>query len=266
MTEQNKVPMPHLWIVLGRAYRSLVEFIEGGIAAQGICISDFIVLEILLHKGPLPMSTIAERTRLSTAMMTAAIDRVETRALVKLQEPSSDQRSDRVVELTKDGRKRISTIYKKHERDIEVVMGILSPDDRAHLYLGLKNIGLYAEQCQLARFTEKQGGLAAWQLRRAADCMEATLSRPVPLAELAGKVGLSESQFRRAFKASTGCPPYRWKQNLRIAKAQEFLRDGVLPLVQIALATGFVEQSHFSRVFQRVVGVSPGVWQRDHRP
>jgi AraC-like DNA-binding protein len=53
--------------------------------------------------------------------------------------------------------------------------------------------------------------------------------------------------------------------NARIAKAQELLLQGSMPLSQIALDTGFAEQSHFTRVFRRVVGASPGAWQRERR-
>jgi transcriptional regulator GlxA family with amidase domain len=53
--------------------------------------------------------------------------------------------------------------------------------------------------------------------------------------------------------------------NLRVLEAQEMLRDGERSQADIALATGFAEQSHFSRVFKEVVGVPPGAWQRAHR-
>jgi AraC family transcriptional regulator len=53
--------------------------------------------------------------------------------------------------------------------------------------------------------------------------------------------------------------------NQRVLEAQEMLRDGKRSQADIALATGFAEQSHFSRVFKEVVGMPPGVWQRAHR-
>ena len=55
----------------------------------------------------------------------------------------------------------------------------------------------------------------------------------------------SQSYFGRAFKASSGVSPHRWLLDHRIARVQELLLDGELPLVQIALETGFSEQSHF---------------------
>ena len=111
----------------------------------------------------------------------------------------------------------------------------------------------------------KQGGLAPWQLKRAKEFMEANLSTSVRLRELADLTRLSQSQFGRAFKASTGLAPHHWQMNLRINRAQQLLLDGELTLAQIALVTGFSEQSHLTRVFRRIVGVSPGSWRRDRR-
>jgi transcriptional regulator GlxA family with amidase domain len=87
----------------------------------------------------------------------------------------------------------------------------------------------------------------------------------VRLKELSAIVGLSQSQFGRAFKASTGLSPHQWQLNARITKAQELLLAGALPLSEVALVTGFAEQSHFNRVFKSVTGTSPAVWRREHR-
>jgi AraC-like DNA-binding protein len=131
------------------------------------------------------------------------------------------------------------------------------------LYRLSKKLGLHSEGLQLARFRDRQGGLSRSQLRRATTFL--AKGSLASLAEIAAKLGLSPSQLSRAFKTSTGFPPHRWQLNHRIAKAQELLRFSGLPLSQIALATGFAEQSHFTRVFKKVVGVSPGAWQRDNR-
>ncbi len=266
MKQAANISTPKLWIVLARAYRSLVDFLEGGILVQGVSISDFMVLEVLLHKGPLTMEAIGDKTWLASASMNSAVDRLETRGLVRRGHGPNDQHPAWVIELTKGGHKLSTRLYERHERDIEAVMGSLSSEERSQLYHGLKKIGLYGEKRQLARFKDRPGGLAPWQLRRATDYLAKQLSASVSITEIAAKLRLSQSQFRRAFKVSMGIPPYRWLLNVRIAKAQELLRDGVLSLVQIALASGFADQSHFSRVFQKIVGVSPGTWQRGHRP
>ena len=83
MTDKNKVSAPRLWLVLARAYGSMVDYIEDSIAAQGLGISDFMVLEVLLHKGSMTISAIGEKVLLASASMTSAIDRLEKRELVR---------------------------------------------------------------------------------------------------------------------------------------------------------------------------------------
>jgi AraC family transcriptional regulator len=59
--------------------------------------------------------------------------------------------------------------------------------------------------------------------------------------------------------------PHQWQLNARITKAQELLLSGALSLSEVALITGFAEQSHFTRVFKSVTGTSPAAWRREHR-
>jgi AraC family transcriptional regulator len=109
------------------------------------------------------------------------------------------------------------------------------------------------------------GSLAPWQLRRATEYIMGHLSEAVRLRDLADLTGLSQSQFGRAFKVSTGVSPYQWQLKARIERAQQLLVDGDRSLAQIALDTGFSEQSHLTRVFRNIVGATPRSWQRDRR-
>ena len=109
------------------------------------------------------------------------------------------------------------------------------------------------------------GRLAPRQLRRITEYIVEHLSEAVRLRELSAIVGLSQSQFGRAFKASTGLSPHQWQLHARITKARELLLAGTLPLSEIAVVTGFAEQSHFTRVFTRITGTSPAVWRRERR-
>ena len=255
-----------LVIVLGRAYRSLGGFLEGGLALQGISAADFAIMEALLHKGPLAASVIAAKVaQVPNAAMKLAIGRLVRRGLIRRQ-TSRNGSATEVFELTPEGRKQITGIYEQHERDIQAVLDILSPREQKQLRELLKQIGLQGDRYQRARSKDQRGGLAPWQLRRVTHYMTEHVADSVPLEELAAQTGLSASQFRRAFKLSTGISPHRWQTQLRILEAQELLREGNLSLAGVSLATGFAEQSHFSRVFKEVVGVSPGVWQREHRP
>lgn len=77
------------------------------------------------------------------------------------------------------------------------------------------------------------------------------------LEELAGSVGLTRYQLSRAVKRATGLAPVAWRQNSRVARARDLLREG-RPIAETAHALGFTDQSHFHRVFRAHVAASPG--------
>jgi len=107
-----------------------------------------------------------------------------------------------------------------------------------------------------------QSRLAPWQLKRVTEFINANLAETLQLCDLAALSGLSPSHFGRAFKGSTGLPPHRWHLNQRIERARVMLADAEASLADVACATGFADQSHFTRVFSRAVGISPGAWRR----
>jgi len=262
--ETPDIPTPKLVIVFMRAFRALAEFLETGLAREGIQNPDFAILEALLHKGPLTLPDLEQKVRLAAGPLNVAIERLRRRGMVR-EQPASDPRHAGGFELTEEGRTTITRIYDRHTEDIETVMGVLTPGERRHLWQSLKKVGLRGERCQHARSKDQRGGLAPWQLRRATEYVAEHLAETVLLKDLAGQTGLSPSRFGRAFKLSMGISPHRWQMNLRVLEAQEMLRTGTRSQADIALATGFAEQSHFSRVFKEVVGVPPGLWQRAHR-
>jgi MarR family 2-MHQ and catechol resistance regulon transcriptional repressor len=144
MKTAEQISAARLWLVMARAYGSIGSYIEGSFEAQGIGLSDFMVLEVLLHKGPLTISTIGEKVLLASASMTSAIDRLETHGLVRRKNCESDRRV-RLVELTSEGRKFIEELYGRHEKDLELIAAGLSDAERRTMYSGLKKIGLAAQ-------------------------------------------------------------------------------------------------------------------------
>lgn len=110
-----------------------------------------------------------------------------------------------------------------------------------------------------------RGGLAAWQLQRARDFINVNLANDPSIAGIAHECGLSSGHFARAFKRSTGVPPYQYLTKMRVERAKELLNDPRCELADIALLCGFVDQSHFTHVFARSEGYSPGRWRRIHR-
>ena len=109
------------------------------------------------------------------------------------------------------------------------------------------------------------GGLAPWQVELVAGLLLNQLSRGLPVAELARRCGLSRSHFTRAFKASVGLPPHRWLMLFRIARARDRLETSADSIADIAFDCGFADQSHLTRVFHDVIGVSPAAWRRRAR-
>jgi AraC family transcriptional regulator len=109
-----------------------------------------------------------------------------------------------------------------------------------------------------------RGGLASWQLQRACDFIKANLAGDPSISDIADKCGLSASYFVRAFKQATGVPPHRWLTKQRVERAKELLQDPSGELSDIAQLCGFVDQSHFTRVFSKSEGHSPGRWRRLH--
>jgi transcriptional regulator GlxA family with amidase domain len=107
-----------------------------------------------------------------------------------------------------------------------------------------------------------RGGLAPWQKRKIERYVRENVDRPLPRDELAAQVSLSTCHFSRVFKETFGESPHAYIIRLRLKLAQELLLSTDEPLGQIALACGFADQSHFTKVFRRGVGETPNVWRR----
>jgi len=95
--------------------------------------------------------------------------------------------------------------------------------------------------------------------------IEANYAERVTLAALADTVGLSPFHLVRVFQRAVGMPPHVYLESVRIRHAQRLLVSG-LPLAEIAYATGFSSQSHFTSRFRLIIGVTPGVFRSMHGP
>ena len=153
----------------------------------------------------------------------------------------------------------------------EIIRPALSQPDEANR-LALDHVTLALAAHVLERYGglrraggPPKGGLAPWQERRARDALSANLLGELSLVELARDCGLSVSHFSRAFRRTLGMPPHRWLLSLRVGRAKELMLATNDLLADIALACGFNDQSHFTRVFTAIAGVSPGAWRRSNR-
>lgn len=121
----------------------------------------------------------------------------------------------------------------------------------AQTYGGMRSIAAFA-----------RGGLAHWQVKRACERLDADLGGKLSLQQVAAEFGLSVSHFSRAFRNSNGQPPRQWLLRRRAEAAQQLTTVRELPLAKIAISVGFANQSHLTRAFSAVVGVSPAAWRR----
>jgi AraC family transcriptional regulator len=108
-------------------------------------------------------------------------------------------------------------------------------------------------------------GLAPKLLRTLLEDIEANLEGDLSLSRLAGLAGVSLDGFIRLFKRSTGVPPHQYVLRKRVERAQALLGNPSLSLAEIALLTGFADQSHFSRMFHRLTGHAPRQYRRTLR-
>ncbi len=136
--------------------------------------------------------------------------------------------------------------------------GLLRANETAHevLSLLLRSQGVNRTGAVL------KGGLAVATRRRLRDYIDANLTQPLTLGELARVANLSEFHLARMFRASFGLPPHAWIAQQRLERARGLLRTTSLPLADIATQSGYANASHFSHRFRQGAGVSPAVYRQ----
>jgi len=110
-----------------------------------------------------------------------------------------------------------------------------------------------------------RGGLAGGALRRVRAYIEAHIGERISLDQLARQAGVSRFHFARQFRLSTGQSPMGYLRRVRIERSKSILQTRDTTIAEVAARLGFSDQSHFTRIFGRLVGVSPGSFARcDH--
>ncbi len=130
----------HVWLVMLKAMRALTRYAAAGIEGTGLGNSDFRVLEVLLHKGPLPVNTIGPIVDLTPGSISIAVDRLVAKGLVSRVESTEDRRV-RIVTLTSPGRGLIAAAFRKHAGQMKEVFSELSANELRGFELALKKVG-----------------------------------------------------------------------------------------------------------------------------
>ena len=107
------------------------------------------------------------------------------------------------------------------------------------------------------RTSEYRGGMPPVRLNRVLEYLHENHSRNLRLWELAQVAEMGSHYFSELFKQSTGLSPYQYVLRLRVQRARELLRQPDVRVSEVAAATGFADQSHFTKVFRRIVGTTP---------
>ena len=145
MDNRQKPPEAiHAWLIMLKAWQSITRYALPAIIEEGLGDSDFRVLEVLLHKGPMPVNFIGPRVDLNPGSVSVAVDRLYKKGLVSRVESPHDRRV-RTVSLTQKGREMFVPLFRRHTALIKSVFQDLSPEQLQQLALMLKKIGKRAE-------------------------------------------------------------------------------------------------------------------------
>jgi len=121
-----------VWLALWKTAAAVGAHARQDVARQGLCYTDFAVLEAILHQGPMPVNAIGRLVLLTSGSITTAVDRLEARGLVE-RLPDPDDRRARIVRLTPAGGDFTRAIWAGHEQALERATGALDPTERRDL-------------------------------------------------------------------------------------------------------------------------------------
>lgn len=122
----------HLWLLLWKATKAQEAHACRSVETTGLCLTDFGILEALLHKGPLPVNTLGKKLLISSGSMTAAVDRLEAQGLVERRNSPADRRA-RIAHLTAKGEKLIRRLFAQHTHDMDCAFSALDDGDKEAL-------------------------------------------------------------------------------------------------------------------------------------
>ena len=138
---KKTVPDPtHVWLVMVKAMQAISKYAAENIQETGLGDSDFRVLEVLLHKGPLPVNVIGPKVNLNPGSISVAVERLHAKGLVSRVESAEDRRM-RMVALTPSGKELIVPVFRRHAAAMRELFSEMTVDELRELEASLKKVG-----------------------------------------------------------------------------------------------------------------------------
>lgn len=134
-----------LWVVINRALHSVEERLRRQVESHELSMTEFAVLEVLLHKGALPIGEVGERVLRTSGSMTYVLDKLQRRGLIRRRACNHDRRV-LYVELTEGGRQLIEPVFAEHAALVRDLMSVLTPAEQQTATEWLKRIGLGVQE------------------------------------------------------------------------------------------------------------------------
>jgi MarR family transcriptional regulator, 2-MHQ and catechol-resistance regulon repressor len=130
----------HVWLVMVKAMQAIVKYAAENIQETGLGDSDFRVLEVLLHKGPLPVNVIGPKVDLNPGSISVAVERLHSKGLVSRVESAEDRRI-RMVALTPRGKELIVPVFRRHAAAMNELFLEMKVDELREFEASLKKVG-----------------------------------------------------------------------------------------------------------------------------
>jgi len=134
-----------LFVVLSRAHSAIEAHLQANVAGNGLTMTEFAILEVLYHKGPLLLGEVQRRILVSSGGITYLVDRLEQKGLVERKDCPEDRRA-RYAALTPQREELISRIFPDHARCIEELMGALDEEEQQQAVELLRTLGRAAAE------------------------------------------------------------------------------------------------------------------------
>jgi MarR family 2-MHQ and catechol resistance regulon transcriptional repressor len=141
----RRAPALELFVVLSRAYNWVNAYVIRDIRGNGLNPTEFGILELLYHQGPLPLQQIGEKILISSGNITYVVDKLEQKQLLTRRASSQDRRVI-FAEITPQGHALLAAIFPHHEEVIRAAVSGLTPEEQEQAIVLLKKLGLFAQE------------------------------------------------------------------------------------------------------------------------